>query len=556
MAVLALTALTVPALATAQTVPPGPLTLVAVLELAEARSETLALARAGIARAEGEIARVGDGLSPQLTLVGSYDRALASEFEGVFDDFGGFGGPSCAPFAPDAAATFAERLVELERAVDCDAGGENLLAPPEPTTDAEGGAFEDLPFGQANTWRLTLSFSQNLYSGGRLGAQARAAEVGMRAAELGLTTARAELLFDVAQAYYDAVLGARLVRIAEASVGQAEATLRQVEAGFRVGSQPEFEVVRARVTLNAQAPTLIRQRVSHEVALLRLRQLLDLPANYDLQLADALSDDTLPPVPVFAARVAEVEAQVRAVDPVRAAVTSAATEPVRTAVQEGSLAVQAREVALSLVSAQRRPSVTMNSTYGRVAYPSGAFPSWLDFRTSWTIGASVQVPILTGGRQAADEAVARAELEQARLQARQIEELAALDTRVAWTELVAARATWEATAGTVEQAARAYGIADVRYAAGVSTQVELSDARLQLQQAEVSRAQAARDYQVARVRVALLPDLPLGAGGGTGIPVLVPVAPAAPAAPAPPAPAPGGQFASAGAQPGGVGGVQ
>ena len=67
-------------------------------------------------------------------------------------------------------------------------------------------------------------------------------------------------------------------------------------------------------------------------------------------------------------------------------------------------------------------------------------------------------------------------------------------------------------AGTVQQASRAYEIADVRYRAGVSTQLELSDSRLLLQQAEANRALAARDLQVARARVALLPELPLGAG--------------------------------------------
>jgi hypothetical protein len=44
----------------------------------------------------------------------------------------------------------------------------------------------------------------------------------------------------------------------------------------------------------------------------------------------------------------------------------------------------------------------------------------------------------------------------------------------------------------------------------VSTQLELADSRLLLVQAEANRAQAARDLQVARARIALLPDLPLG----------------------------------------------
>jgi hypothetical protein len=84
----------------------------------------------------------------------------------------------------------------------------------------------------------------------------------------------------------------------------------------------------------------------------------------------------------------------------------------------------------------------------------------------------------------------------------------------------AAEAAWQASAGTVEQAAKAYSIAEIRFREGISTQIELNDARILLQQAQANRAIAARDVQVARARVTLLPDLPIGAGGlsvGVGV---------------------------------------
>ncbi len=61
----------------------------------------------------------------------------------------------------------------------------------------------------------------------------------------------------------------------------------------------------------------------------------------------------------------------------------------------------------------------------------------------------------------------------------------------------------------MEQAARAYKIAELRYREGISTQTELLDSRIQLQQAQAARARAARDLQVAKVRIALLPALPI-----------------------------------------------
>ena len=144
----------------------------------------------------------------------------------------------------------------------------------------------------------------------------------------------------------------------------------------------------------------------------------------------------------------------------------------------------------------------------------------------------MQVPILTGGRQRGDELAARADVDETRIRLQQVQEQSGFDTRVAWVELLAARATWEATSGTVEQASRAYEIADVRYRAGVGTQLELSDARLLLQQAEANRAQAARDVQVARARVALLPELPISiavpGGAGARVPVQPQQTPAQP----------------------------
>jgi len=63
---------------------------------------------------------------------------------------------------------------------------------------------------------------------------------------------------------------------------------------------------------------------------------------------------------------------------------------------------------------------------------------------------------------------------------------------------------------------RAYAIAEVRFREGLATQIELSDARLLLQQAEANTATAARDREVARLRLALLRDLPLSQQAAAG----------------------------------------
>ena len=489
--VVAAATVALPAAAVAQqaaptVVPAGPLTLDQVLDLAVGRSETVAIAQTGIRRAEGEQVRARSGLFPQISLSGGYDRALASEFSGLFDNVGGS------------------------------------------TADATDGNLSDLPFGRANTWRLSLAFSQNIYSGGSVGLQRQLATFGHETARQGLTTARAQLLYDATQAYYDAALADRLVAIAEATVQQAGATLQQVQAGFAAGTQPEFEVLRARVNRDNQQPVLIRQRMNREIALLRVKQLLDLPADADLRLADALSDDLLPPPPVFATRVVAIEQSLVTRTTAASSAAGGGAAADRTVVNEAETVVKQRETALKLTEAARKPTVSLNSTYTRVGYPADDELPKFD-RTNWTVSANVQVPLFTGGRQRGDELVARADVDDAKLRLQQMKELATLDSQSAMAELLAARAVWEASAGTVQQATRAYEIADVRYRNGVSTQLELTDSRLLLQQAEANRAVAARDLQVARARVALIPDLPLSATAATAArPTSVPTTPQAP----------------------------
>ena len=509
------------ALAQPQTpaLPEGPLSLEQVLQLAEPRSESIAIARAGVNRAEGQQLQARSGLLPQLSVSGGYDRTLASEFQGLFSASTN----RCAPFALNQQVPLEARVAEIERAIDCGAIGSNVFG------NTEDDGLGNLPFGRRNIVRATLTFSQNLYSGGRNGAQSDVAGAGRETASLNLTTARAQLLFDVTQAYYDAVLSDRLVAIAEATLEQTNATLRQTQAALNAGTQPEFEVLRARVTRDNQTPIIIRRRVDRDVALLRLKQLLDLPAAYDLRLADSLTDETLLPPPVFAARVATIENAMTKLEPTSVALPLDAPLPDRVVVNEAATTVKMREAALRLAEAQKHPTLSINSSYQRVGYPSGS--TFGSLRTNWTIGISGELPILTGGRLKAGEMIARADLEESRQRLQQTQELAALDTRSATAELLAARAAWEATAGTVQQATRAYEIADVRYRAGVSTQLELSDSRLLLQQAEANRTQAARDLQVARARMALLPELPIG--GTTGTPASPPrQAPVQPQAPA------------------------
>ena len=480
-----------PTVAISGTVPRA-LALDEAVRIAESQSEAIRIARAGVERAHGQQWQARSQLLPQISASAAYTRTLASQFSSV--DAGTpvdttKPAPPAAPcdqYLRDATATTAERLAGLEDASRC-ALGSNPFS-----------SFGSLGFGAKNQYNLGLAFSQNLFAGGRIVAQNAVANAGRRSADIELTAQRAQLRLDVTQAYFDAGLADRLVALAESSAVQTANVLRQTQLARSVGNVSEFELLRAQVSSANQRPIVIQRQSDREVAYLRLKQMLNLPLDAPLELTTVVDDSAATNAALASIGVPSDTA---AID--------------RATVRQAAEAIDAQRGLLKVAKAQRFPTLALTSAYGKVAFPLNNFPQSGDFRTNWTVGLASQIPLFTGGRIKGDQMVAEANLREAQARYDQLREFAALDARVTINNLMQARAAWQASQGTAEQAARAYSIATVRYKEGISTQIELNDARILLEQAVANRALAARDLQVARVKMALLPDLPLQATGAT-----------------------------------------
>jgi outer membrane protein TolC len=471
------------------------LSLEEALQIAARQSETVRIARAAVERARGQVYQARSQFYPQLNASLSYQRLIKSQFQEISRRFSD-------PSAPPDTTLANSPLTAV--------------------------------FASPNTVVFGLTGSQTLFAGGRVISNARASAAGRRAADIGYVAARAQVTLDVTQAYFDAALADRLVAIAESSLVQTERTYRQTAVTRQVGNASEFEALRARVTRDNQRPVVIQARTQRDVAYLRLRQLLDIRAGEPLRLSSPLQDDA-PPAPALAAAGGAAPSlvipaanapidvdDVLAEDTAAIASVSAALAAADTSADDRSSVRQAREnvtAARNLERAargQRLPALSVSTNYQRFAYPSQGVPGLHDFFPNWSVSVGLSVPIFTGFRIRGDELVAQANRVQAEQQLQQAREYAALDAQLALAQLHQAAVAYAASAGTSEQASRAYRIAEVRYREGISTQVELNDSRLLLQQSQANRAQAARDLQVARVRLALLRDLPLQSGTATG----------------------------------------
>jgi outer membrane protein TolC len=460
------------------------------LRIAQTQSQAIDIAKAGVNRATGQRLQARSQVFPQLNASVGYGRTLQSQFSGFTATASPDTAPKpvasqslCTPFVP-ANATAAERQAALAQAATC------------PSTSGGGFDLSKTSFGAKNQYQLALNFSQTVYSGGRIQAQTAAADAQIRSADIDVAAQRAQTSLDVTSAYYDAVLADQLRSIADSALSQTEVVLQQTRVARQVGNASEYDLLRAQVTRDNQLPQRIQARANQQNAYLRLKQLLNMPLDDSLRLTTRIEETSGPTLPGIAS---EAKPDTSARD--------------RAPVRQLDEAIRAQEQQIKIAKSQRIPSLAIVSNYQRLYFPI-TLPTLNAGVNNWTLGLSTSFPVLDGGRIKGDVAVAEAGLAQARAQREQARQFAALDSRVALTALQEAEASWEASRGTAEQAQRTYAIDEVRFREGISTQTDLSQSRLLLEQARANRAMAARNLAVARVRLALLRDLPLQTSAG------------------------------------------
>lgn len=441
------------------------------LEQAVARavddSEEIRLARARVSLADAQVTATRSQALPQISGNLGYTRTFESVFSG---GGGGFQIPDSMRFSPDPSAPLPDRVRYLE-----DNSGLAALG-------ALGGLFSDLPFGQEHVYQATVSASQLLYSGGRVGTALKIADRFRSAARLELEEQAAEIEFQVRSAYFRALLAGELAASAAEALAQADNFLAEEELRLQAGLASELDVLRAEVARDNLRPQLVQADNAAELALLDLKRLVDVPLTAPLELATPLT----PPDPATQ-REGRIDVE-----------TLTAERPAIRAAREQ---VEMRGSAVDVARSAFLPEVRVVMNYGKQLLPTGMFDFDTPWRTDWNAGLQISVPIFNGGQRFADVEVARIELDQARTQLDQLVEVVqlqyeqALAERDRSLEAIAARQT------TVQAAARVHDLTVLQYEQGQATQLEVSQARLELLNARTNLAQAIADYHIAAASV-------------------------------------------------------
>ena len=208
------------------------------------------------------------------------------------------------------------------------------------------------------------------------------------------------MTLEVVQAYYDAVASDLQVRIAEIAQEQSDTTLRQTEQRRAAGTQPEFDLLRARVARDNSRTIVIARRVDRDVVVHGAPP----PARHSAERADHAHDVDRRHGP---RRFADAGGACWRLPPDTVVAN-------RIVVRQAAEAVDGQEGLWKASKSQVWPQLQLTSQYGRVGYPANVDPFAPTYFTNWNFGFGLSFPIVTGGRIKGDKVVAEAGVREAK----------------------------------------------------------------------------------------------------------------------------------------------
>jgi outer membrane protein TolC len=157
--------------------------------------------------------------------------------------------------------------------------------------------------------------------------------------------------------------------------------------------------------------------------------------------------------------------------------------------------VNAAAFELRAARGQAQPSIAVNADYGG----GGDRAS---FNQVYTVGASVSIPLYTGGTIGADVAHAESELARRQAECDDLKGQVVYDVHVAWLDLTAASASLSVAESANTLACRALKQARDRYANGVTNYLEVVQAQEAVAQAGENVVASVYAVNLAKLTIA------------------------------------------------------
>lgn len=364
--------------------------------------------------------------------------------------------------------------------------------------------YEEFVFGSDNNWQGGFSVSQTLFRG--------EAFIGIATSEL-YKTAQQENLRATSQqiitqtriAYYRVLIAKQRVSLQEKAIERIEKNLAENRKRYEAGLVDQYDVLQLEVQLANERPKLTEAQYAVDQAYRNLLETMGLPVQLEIKAVGDLSEFNIRSEQALAG----VNQELKEID----TMTPLQLESEQSLFNQldnwrGDLRIldvrtDLKDREIQAIKSRFLP--TLNATYDLLwsAVRSGTPRFFGDPQRrprSQALGISLELPLFTGLQRISN--VSRAKIER-----KDLVEQKEQTERAAKSEIISAQETIEKTYQTLEarqlaikQARRGYEIARTRLENGVGSQLDVTNAELQVQQAELNYATMVFEYLSAKAQ--------------------------------------------------------
>ena len=292
-------------------------------------------------------------------------------------------------------------------------------------------------------------------------------------------SSRLETVTQVKNSYFAILLAKEAFNVYKSVYENAVDNFTEVQKKYDAQKVSEFELVRAKTTVEQAIPNVYNAESTIILALWQLKAVLGVDLEMNIDVAGQLSDYSK-----------QMFYDIHQHDSVSLDNNSAMKQ----------LAIQT-EMLAETVKLQKYANIPTLAASFNFSYMSMAndvafknFP-WIPYSTA---GISLSIPIFAGGKRYQAIRQAKNQYEQVKLQADNTERQLMIAVRQSLNTMEMNMKSYYAAQNAVQSAQKAYDIAEAAYRVGRSTLIELNDAQLALTQSRLAESQAIYNFVIAK----------------------------------------------------------
>jgi len=337
----------------------------------------------------------------------------------------------------------------------------------------------EFKMGTEHTLVYGLSFQQPIYLGGAVWNAYKMSQSGKLIAEAQLESTRQNVLLQATTAYYGLLFSKSVITVMEQAFATSNENLDQVHKIRSVGQASDFDVLRAEVQVANLKPLLISAKNNAKLAGSRLLMVLGLENNQKIIAVDSLkfvsNEFRGLALNDLYSRAIQVRSDIKIMD-------------------EQKYIMQ-KQVALA--RSALLPSLVFGTNYQFQGQRDDFGFTNNDFYKSFNSSFSLSIPLFGGFQTAGKIQQAKAGVREAEYQTDALYQAVSLEIETAYLAINEKEQSVSTQSKIIDQAAEALRLARLRYAEGLSTQLDVMNAEGALNQARMNYQQSLFDYNIA-----------------------------------------------------------